>query len=120
VDIVGWTHDKFENPRNLSNSLPPLCTFLDAIRGGTCKFVKLKSSEQKAREVQYQADIASGKITLKNRKIRSDAGVKRKCKSRKGKEKAQDEDEDERRVGDRPQKRVKSSGTVPSDDDEED
>lgn len=129
VDIVGWTHDKFENPSNLSNSLPPLRTLLDAIRDGTCKYIKLSSSEQKAREVQYQADIKSGKIAIKKRKTRSDAGVKRKksnTKSRKGKDKAQDSDDDDDdddpddNDADRPQKRVKSKETVPSDDDEED
>jgi hypothetical protein len=124
VDVVGWTHDKFENPSNLSNSLPPLRTLLDAIRDGTCKFIKLSSSEKKAREAQYQADITSGKITAKKRKIRSDAGVKRK-KSKKGKDRDEEDDndddeEEEGRDGDRPQKRVKSNETVPSDDDEED
>ena len=129
VDIVGWTHNKFENPNNLSNSLPPLRTLLDATRDGTCKYIKLSSLEQKAREVQYQADIKLGKIAIKKRRTRSDAGVKCKkssMKSRKGKDKAQDSDNDnddddpDDNDVDRPQKRVKSKETVPSDDDEED
>ena len=134
VDIISWTHDKFENPSNLSNSLPPLHTLLDAIRNGTCKFIKLSSSERKACEAQYQADTTSGKITVKKRKVRSDAEVK--CKKGKGKGKGKgndndngngngngnnedDDEDDEERNEDRPWKRVKSNETVPSDDNED-
>jgi hypothetical protein len=41
VVIEGWTFDKFINLSELSTSIPPLKTLLDALNDGRCKFIKL-------------------------------------------------------------------------------
>jgi hypothetical protein len=78
IELIGWTHDKFSNPSELSNALEPLRTLLEALNNQSCKFVKLSFSEHRAREAKYRADIASGAIAVKQRKTRKDAGTKRK------------------------------------------
>jgi hypothetical protein len=40
IDPVGWTLP-FVNPSNLSDSIPPLVNFCDALIAGTCYFKKL-------------------------------------------------------------------------------
>ncbi len=103
IELVGWTHDKFCNPSELSNSLEPLRTLLDALNNQTCKFVKLSPQDRRAREAKYQADVASGSIPGKQRKTRKDSGTTRK-----------------RKLGitetDRAGKRIRSSETVHSDE----
>ncbi|KAJ6605048.1 hypothetical protein B0H10DRAFT_1754172, partial [Mycena sp. CBHHK59/15] len=78
VELVGWTPDKFCSPSELTSSLPVLRKLLNALKSGDCKFVKLGASELKQRKLKYEADIAAGKITGKQRAARSDIGKKRK------------------------------------------
>ncbi|KAF7341569.1 hypothetical protein MSAN_02053800 [Mycena sanguinolenta] len=88
IDIVGWTCARFVNPSDLSSSLTVLTTLRDAIRDGTCKFVKLTAAERKARREKWNADVVAGTVIPRSRATRSDAGVKRKASER-------DEDDDE-------------------------
>ncbi|KAJ7460530.1 hypothetical protein B0H11DRAFT_1688903, partial [Mycena galericulata] len=78
VELVGWTPEKFCNPIELTTSLPVLRKLLNAIKDGTCKFVRLTAAEVKARKAKYEEDIAAGRITGKQRNPRSDIGKKRK------------------------------------------
>jgi hypothetical protein len=78
VELVGWTPDKWCNPSELTTSLPVLRTLLNAIKDGTCKFVRIPPAELKARKAKYEQDLAAGLITGKQRKRRSDIGQKRK------------------------------------------
>ncbi|KAJ7867125.1 hypothetical protein B0H13DRAFT_2352073 [Mycena leptocephala] len=73
---VHYEEDVVHN--DLTTSLPVLRTLLNAIKSGTCKFVRLTPIKLKARKVQYEADIAEGKITGKQHNPRSDIGRKRK------------------------------------------
>lgn len=53
IVLEGWTHPTFANPSELSTSLPPLQTLLNAITNGTCKFVTLSREERMKREDEY-------------------------------------------------------------------
>jgi hypothetical protein len=77
VELRGWTHPTWANPSELSTSLPPLQALLDAIKNGSCKFVKLTREECKAREAEYYQKIQAGEIQVRTRKRRKDAGKKR-------------------------------------------
>jgi hypothetical protein len=78
VEMVGWTPDKWCNPSDLSSSLPLLRTLLNAIKADTCTFVRIAPAALRARKEKYDADIAAGRITGKQRNRRSDIGKKRK------------------------------------------
>ncbi|KAJ7822373.1 hypothetical protein B0H14DRAFT_3731711 [Mycena olivaceomarginata] len=88
VELIGWPCDRFVNPSDLSSSLTVLTTVSDALKDGACKWVKLSSAERKAREANFEADVAAGKITRRERNPRSDIGKKRKAT-------AIDDDEDD-------------------------
>lgn len=105
IELIGWTHNKFCNPSELSNALEPLHTLLKALNNQSCKFVKLSPLEHRAREVKYRGDVASGAIVVKQQKTHKDAGLKRKGTS-----------------GDatdmRPGKRIRSGETINEDGDD--
>lgn len=75
--LEGWTHPKFNNPSNLSTSLPPLQKLLDALTSGTCHFIKLTPPQLATRKAEHAAKQASGEIPPRQRKTRKDAGKKR-------------------------------------------
>ncbi|OBZ65193.1 hypothetical protein A0H81_14854 [Grifola frondosa] len=81
IDLVGWTAEKFCNPSDLSNSLPPLEKLLDALMTGACRFVRLSSSEYAERKEKFDAAVESGVVPM--RKKWKDAGTKRMSKKRK-------------------------------------
>ncbi|KAF8241010.1 hypothetical protein L208DRAFT_1074176, partial [Tricholoma matsutake] len=80
VELIGWTHDKFANPSELSTAVEPLRKLLDAIKGGDCKFIELTVEERKKRLETYRAKVRSGEVEVRSKKTRSDAGKKRKNK----------------------------------------
>ncbi|KAF8163958.1 hypothetical protein BJ912DRAFT_864500 [Pholiota molesta] len=102
IELVGWTHEKFCNPSELSSSLGPLRTLLDALNDHSCKFVKLSPLERRDREIKYRANVASGAIVAKQRKTRKDAGTKRKSSATTSET--------------RPGKRIRSDETVENSD----
>lgn len=73
--------NRFVNPSELSTALPPLQKLLDAINGGSCKFVKLSREQRKARKKDYRAKAVSGEVQVRERKTRKDAGKKGKSKN---------------------------------------
>jgi hypothetical protein len=79
IDLVGWPANvKFVNPSEMSDSLAPLQELNTALSNGTCKFVALSPTEQRARRERVAADEAAGRIApRKPRKQRKDAGVAR-------------------------------------------
>ncbi|KAJ7866903.1 hypothetical protein B0H13DRAFT_1476357, partial [Mycena leptocephala] len=89
VELVGWTPDKWCNPSELTTSLPVLRKLLNALKDGTCKFVRIPPTELKARKAKYEQDLAAGLIAGKQRKPRCDIGRKRKRSA------ADDSEEDE-------------------------
>lgn len=76
IELIGWTHPTWINPSELSTSLPPLQALLDAIKSGTCKFVRLTHGDRKVREAEYYKKVEAGEIDI-GRKKRKDAGKKR-------------------------------------------
>ena len=85
VDLVGYTYEKIVNPSELSSALEPLQELLDALKNGTCKFVKLTNEQRKERQEAFNAKMNTGEITTQKRKRRSDAGEKRSGAKRKRK-----------------------------------
>jgi hypothetical protein len=92
IDLQGWTYDRFVNPSELSTSLPLLRKLLNAIDTGDCKFVKLTAEERRKRLETYKKKVANGEIKARERKIRSDAG-KRKRKDRDSLNEGSDDEE---------------------------
>jgi hypothetical protein len=79
VELIGWTYEKLVNPSELSTSLPGLRQLLEAINGGSCKFIKLTQYQLKQRREEHQKAIESGSLPApKTRKPRKDRGTKRK------------------------------------------
>jgi hypothetical protein len=93
VELVGWTPDKWCNPSELTTSLPVLRTLLNAIKDGSCKFVRIPPTELKARKAKYEQVLAAGLITGKQRKRRSDIGQK--CKRTAADDGEEDESDNE-------------------------
>ena len=78
VELIGWAHNKFTNPSDLSTAVEPLCKLLDAIKGGDCKFIKLTVKECKQCLETYRAKVRSGEVEVQSKKTHSNAGKKRK------------------------------------------
>jgi hypothetical protein len=77
IELQGWTYEKFVNPSELSTSLPLLRKLLNAIDNGDCKFVKLTAEETSKRLETYKKRVESGELKIRERKIRSDAGKRK-------------------------------------------
>ena len=79
VELIGWTYEKLVNPSELSTSLPGLRQLLEAIKTGSCKFIKLTQAQLKQRREEHQKAIEDGSLPApKTRKPRKDRGSKRK------------------------------------------
>jgi hypothetical protein len=76
IEAVGWPA-RFVNPSDLSNSIPPLVTFRDALIAGICYFRKLTPREARERAATYRAGVSDGTITPLQRKTRKDKGMKK-------------------------------------------
>ncbi|KAI0684900.1 hypothetical protein BC835DRAFT_1421837 [Cytidiella melzeri] len=116
IILEGWPSGiAFTNLSELSNTLPPLQSVVDALTSGTCKFVCISEAQVQARREWIAADIASGKkVPCKPRKQRKDAGVARgpctAAGSRDlGEEESESEDEEEERCEDRSHKRQRKA-----------
>jgi hypothetical protein len=125
VILEGWTYDRFVNPSKLSTALPPLQKLLDAINGGSCKFIKLSWEQRKAREKAHRAKVVSGEVQICERKTRKDAGKKRKSKKGGGSNGGGDSDDDSSSNSDDEARRkrrrlIKSAPIVEASGDEDD
>ncbi len=76
VTIVGWTADRFCNPSDLSNNITELTKLRDALKNGSCKFVKLTDEQYNQVKKKYDEQVAAG--VFADRKKRKDIGTKRK------------------------------------------
>jgi hypothetical protein len=63
IDPVGWTLP-FVNPSNLSDSIPPLVNFRDALIAGTCYFKKLTPQDAQERAVKKSGAAKSRELVL--------------------------------------------------------
>lgn len=79
IELIGWPLERFVNPSDLSSSLPILTQVCDALKNGTCKWVKLSPADRKARKAAWDADVAAGKVVERARAPRCDTGQKRKA-----------------------------------------
>ena len=77
VTLEGWTHSEWKNPSELGTSLQPLYELHDAFKNRTCRFVKLTATEQAARQLEYNIQVANGGIVPRERKKRKDVGKAR-------------------------------------------
>jgi hypothetical protein len=62
VTLEGWTHPEWKNPSELGTSLAPLYELHDALKDGTCRFVKLTAVEQAVRQTKYNTQVANGDV----------------------------------------------------------
>jgi hypothetical protein len=79
IELIGWPLERFINPSDLSSSLPILTQVRDALKNGTCKWVKLSLADRKARKAAWDAFVAAGKVVERARAPRCDTGQK--CKA---------------------------------------
>jgi hypothetical protein len=93
IELQGWTYKKLVNPSELSTAVGPLQRLLDAIKGGDCKFIKLTAEERWKCLEAYKKKITSGELKVQDRKVRSDAGI-RKGKRKRAVSKESDEEEE--------------------------
>ncbi|KAG6895722.1 hypothetical protein C0992_013011 [Termitomyces sp. T32_za158] len=119
--LRGWPVGlQFRSPAKIT-TMEDARTLRDALVSGECMWVKLTRKEKEARTKARQEKIASGEVTVKKRKRRSDAGKPRgprKAKSgekRKRQEAAADEgtdnsEDDSGKEDDRPKKKARKSG----------
>jgi hypothetical protein len=118
IKLQGWTYDRFVNPSELSTSLPLLRKLLNAIDTGDCKFVKLTAEALRKCLETYKKKVANGEIKIRERKIRSDAG-KRKRKAQDGlDESSDDEDSDDENLRPRKKHSGKSNALIGDTDSE--
>ncbi|THG93298.1 hypothetical protein EW026_g7903 [Hermanssonia centrifuga] len=98
IKMVGWTHEKFVNVSELGNSLEPLEKLWNALKNGTCKFVKISSTEVATRQERTRQAVVAGEVAApKQRKIRKDKGI---AKGRRKRGNTKDGDNDKSSGGD--------------------
>ncbi|KAG6807335.1 hypothetical protein H0H92_007964, partial [Tricholoma furcatifolium] len=77
VVLKGWPPGiKFQSPAKLTR-IEDACILREALLSGECHWVKLSKKERRECERDRREKLASGEIAPKERKRRSDAGVKR-------------------------------------------
>lgn len=77
VKLVGWTYKNFVSPQEIL-AVDDIRTLRNALRVGTCKWVRISKHEVNQHMKKYTEHLASGEITKKKWKARSDKGTKRK------------------------------------------
>ncbi|KAG6809121.1 hypothetical protein H0H92_001477 [Tricholoma furcatifolium] len=77
VVLKGWpSRIKFQSPAKITR-LEDACILRDALLSGQCHWAKISNKKKKEREKERRDKLANGEIAPKQRKRRSDAGVKR-------------------------------------------
>ncbi|CDO70030.1 hypothetical protein BN946_scf184597.g4 [Trametes cinnabarina] len=76
VLLTGWTHKKWCNPSDLSNSLPSLKTLHNTLKNRDCMFKRLTDAEKAVLKQEYNNNLKSTALT--SHKRCSDTGRKRK------------------------------------------
>lgn len=103
VKLVGFTFHEFTSPFNIS-SINDLRILRDALRCGSCCWVRMTKGEVARHSADLAAREAGGAVVGKKRKGRSDKGMKRRPQRKKG---SDDDEEEEEAPG--PSKRRKVS-----------
>src|ERR1700722_5299006 len=79
VKLTGWTHEKFANPSHIG-TMAGICKLRDALRSGTCHWVRLDAEQIQAHSYALQERRRNGEIIGCPRRQRSDKGKVRKRK----------------------------------------
>jgi hypothetical protein len=72
INLIGWPCNKFVNPSELSDSLPPLLELRDCLVEGSCYFKKLSDREFQDLANKHQKAIDAGEILPMKRKVWKD------------------------------------------------
>ena len=117
VQLLGWPFEKLQSPGNMGSSLPVFMKILKSMEADEIRFESLSLEEVQHLDAEHEASIAAGEIEApKQRKIRSDAGKrKRKTKQRDDTSGSSSEDDEEEHVTKRGRSsRSRESGTAKS------
>jgi hypothetical protein len=81
--IVGWTFNTFISPFDI-NTVDDLRTLRDALRCGACFWVRMTRAEVSKHAADLVLREADGEVIGKKRKQRSDKGVKKGSRAKRG------------------------------------
>ena len=76
VKLVGWTYNKFVSPFEI-HTFDDVHTLVEALRCGRCHWVRMTATEVTKNARDVEARKAAGETVGKQRKVRSDLGIKR-------------------------------------------
>lgn len=76
VKLVGWTYNKFVSPFEI-HTIDDVRTLVEALRCGRCHWVRMTATEVTKNARDVEARKAAGETVGKQRKVRSDLGIKR-------------------------------------------
>ena len=89
VQLLGWPSDiPFVNPHHLT-TIAAAKSLQNALTVSTCKWVAMSKRQQREHAITLAADVKSGQVVGKKRKVRSDKGKKR------GKQATDNDDDDD-------------------------
>jgi hypothetical protein len=109
--IVGWTFNKFVSPFDI-NTVDELRTLRDALRCGACFWVRMTRAEVGKHAAEMVLREKAGEVVGKKRKQRSDKGVKKGSKAKRGaNEDSSDDSDNEKEAG--PSKKKKKTAPQP-------
>lgn len=81
--IIGWTFNKFISPFDI-NTVDDLRTLRDALRCGACFWVRMTKAEVSKHAADLVLRETAGEVIGKKRKQRSDKGVKKGLRTKRG------------------------------------
>ena len=76
VKLVGWTYNKFVSPFEI-HTIDDVRTLVEALRCGRCHWFRMTATEVTKNARDVEARKAAGETVGKQRKVRSDLGIKR-------------------------------------------
>jgi hypothetical protein len=79
VKLTGWTYEKFVNPSHIG-TMAEICKLRDALKSGTCHWVRLNAEQALAHSNALQERRTNGETIGRPRRQRSDKGKSRKRK----------------------------------------
>jgi hypothetical protein len=114
--IIGWTFNKLVSPFDI-NTVDELRTLRDALRCGACFWVRMTKAEVSKHAADLVLREAAGEVIGKKRKERSDKGIKKGLRAKRGVNDEGDSSDDDDEAGpskkkSRPQPKAKVKGTT--------
>ena len=106
--IVGWTFNKFISPFDI-HTVDDLRTLRDALRCGSCFWVRMTKSEVSKHAAEMVLREKAGEVIGKKRKQRSDKGVKKGSRAGRGTNDVEDSDGGDNEEGAGPSKKKKTA-----------